>query len=79
MKLFAARAPALDIFSSGYVLRDPSGWKITQRGREFLDLIESPSTQPTFLPVALPLVVCGEKELPTNIIQLVGYRLRRAA
>jgi hypothetical protein len=33
MKRLAARAPELDIFSSGCVLREPSGWQITQRGR----------------------------------------------
>ena len=36
MKRLAARAPGLDIFSSGYVLREPSGWQITDEGREFL-------------------------------------------
>ena len=41
MKRLAARASELDIFSSGYVLREPSGWQITAKGREFLISIEA--------------------------------------
>ncbi len=33
MKRLAARAPGLEIFTSGYVLRDNSGWQITDAGR----------------------------------------------
>src|SRR5882757_4251059 len=42
MKRLAARAPSLDIFTSGYVLRDDSGWRITEAGREFIKSIEAP-------------------------------------
>jgi hypothetical protein len=44
MKGLAARAPGLDIFTSGYVLRDASGWRITEAGREFIKSIEAPPT-----------------------------------
>jgi len=84
MKRLAARAPELDIFSSGYVLRELSGWQITQRGRDFLTLIEAPSTEPAVSPVASPPPVGSDPtELLTNVIQLAGYNLqcrrRRAA
>ncbi len=46
MKRLAARAPDLDIFTGGYVLRHDSGWQITDRGREFLKLIEAPASDP---------------------------------
>jgi hypothetical protein len=41
IKRLAARVPDVDIFSNGYVLRDPEGWEITPAGREFLRALES--------------------------------------
>ena len=84
MKRLAARAPDLDIFSSGYVLREPSGWQITEKGREFLILIEAPSAEPALTPVAFPPpVVSDPPDLPPNVILLVGHKVqhrrRRAA
>jgi hypothetical protein len=40
-KRLAALAPQLDIFGSAFVLRDSSGWQITDIGRQFLDSIEA--------------------------------------
>lgn len=80
MKRLAARAPELDIFSSGYVRREPSEWQITEKGREFLILIEAPSAEPLLTPVAVPPpVVSDPPDLPPNVIQLVGHRRRRRA
>ena len=45
MKRLAARAPGLDIFTSGYVARDASGWQITDLGRSFLISIEAPAPE----------------------------------
>jgi hypothetical protein len=42
MRVLAARAPNLDIFSDKFVLRSSSGWQITESGREFLSSIEAP-------------------------------------
>jgi hypothetical protein len=42
-KRLAARVPQLDIFGSGYVLRDDSGWRITDIGRQFLESLEAPA------------------------------------
>ncbi|MDP2354443.1 MAG: hypothetical protein Q8M31_00030 [Beijerinckiaceae bacterium] len=78
MKRLAARAPELNIFSSGYVLREPSGWQITQEGRNFLALIEVPSAGPAVSPVASPPPIGpGPTELPTNVIRLTGYKVQR--
>jgi hypothetical protein len=41
-KRLAARAPGLDIFSQGFVLRDGAGWQITDVGRAFLAFAETP-------------------------------------
>ena len=41
LRRLAARVPAIDIFGSGYVLRDSQGWEITTTGREFLCALEA--------------------------------------
>jgi hypothetical protein len=41
-KRWAARAPKLDIFGSAFVLREESGWQITDIGRKFLGSLEAP-------------------------------------
>jgi hypothetical protein len=40
----AARAPDLDIFSQSFVTRHVDGWQITDTGREFLSIVERPSS-----------------------------------
>jgi len=83
MKQLAARAPALDIFSSGYVVREPNGWQITTKGRDFLISIETPLAEPAHTPVALPTsVVSNPTDLSLNVVRLLGHkvqRVRRAA
>ena len=77
MNRMAARAPQLDIFSSGYVLREPSGWQITAKGREFLISIEAPLAGPVLTPVALPTpVVSGPTDLPPNVVHLVNHKVK---
>jgi hypothetical protein len=41
-KRLAARVPGLDIFTQAFVLRDKSGWQITEAGRALLASIEAP-------------------------------------
>jgi hypothetical protein len=78
MKRLAARAPELDIFSSGYVLRERGGWQITTKGREFLISIETPLAEPAATPVALPTPAVSEPTVfPPNVIQLVGHKVQR--
>jgi hypothetical protein len=77
MKRLAARAPGLEIFTSGYVLRDNSGWQITDAGREFLKSIEAQAFEPVVEPAAPPPLVLVPPDLPPNVIQLVGYKVRR--
>lgn len=78
MKRLAARALELDIFSSSYVLREPSGWQITQKGREFLILIDAPPAEPALTPVAVPPpVVSNPTNLPANVVQIEGHSVQR--
>ena len=39
----AARAPGLDIFGQSLVIRDATGWRITDAGRALLETLESPA------------------------------------
>jgi hypothetical protein len=41
-KRLAARAPGLDIFAQALVLRDATGWQITDAGRALLASVEAP-------------------------------------
>jgi hypothetical protein len=78
MKCLAARAPGLDIFSSGYVLRDASGWEITTGGSEFLKSIETPADEPVET-ASPPPVVLATPDQPSNVIQLADHKIQRAA
>lgn len=40
-KRLAARVPDLDIFSQGHVVRGDGGWRITDKGRAVLDVMEA--------------------------------------
>ena len=42
VKRLSERAPNLDIFGQRYVMRDNSGWSISDDGRDFLRSIERP-------------------------------------
>ena len=41
IKRLAGRVLSIDIFGSGYVIRDAAGWEITAAGREFLRALEA--------------------------------------
>ena len=78
MKRLAARAPDLNIFSSGYVLREPDGWQITEAGRAFLALIEFPASEPAFVdPEAVTPVAADAIDLSLNVIRIADYTPRR--
>ncbi|WP_456702162.1 hypothetical protein [Bradyrhizobium sp. USDA 4449] len=45
-KRLASRLPGLDIFSQGLVERQKGGWRITERGRSALELMEARPKDP---------------------------------
>ena len=77
MKRLAARAPSLSIFSSGYVIRDASGWQITDTGRAFLTWIEAPTSEPALLEPAVLQAAAATPDIPPNVIELANYKLQR--
>ena len=84
MKRLSARAPGLDIFSSGYVIRDVSGWQITDAGQAFLTSIEAPAAQPTAeLSKSLQHTSTGPDDPLENVIRIADrqqvHRRRAAA
>jgi hypothetical protein len=46
IKRLASNAPGLDIFTEGYVVRDATGWQITDAGRKALRLMDGASSKP---------------------------------
>src|SRR6195952_4084993 len=46
VKRLASRASSVDLFGSGYIVRDQSGWQITGDGRHFLAALESDTRDP---------------------------------
>ena len=78
MKRLAARAPDLDIFSSGYVLREDIGWQITDAGRAFLTSIEAPAPEPVPESVALPAAVVSPPPAPpSNVVEFAAHQHKR--
>ena len=78
MKGLATRAPELSIFSSGYVIRDDSGWLITDAGRAFLTSIEAAPCETT---VVEPNIgqpgLAAEPTLPPNVVRITELAERR--
>ena len=78
MKRLAARAPGLDIFSSSYVSRDASGWRITEAGQAFLMSIEAPGYEPVSVEIKPPhTVAAAARTLPANVIPIADHQVRR--
>lgn len=77
LKRLAARVHAIDIFGSGYVLRDDEGWEITVQGRNFLCALEA-VTQDNRAAVVEPPVSTGSEvaERPPGALIVVGRRFR---
>ena len=79
LKTLAARAPSLDIFSEGFVVRDDAGWQLTDIGRAALHRIEHPAPLKS-TPPKLELVaraVPASPERPKPVLQIVGRNDRR--
>jgi hypothetical protein len=72
MRRLAARAPALDIFGQGLVLRDHHGWQLTSAGSELLATIKAPASPPSPLELetALAPPVADRLAPATNVVNL---------
>jgi hypothetical protein len=70
----AARAPGLDIFSQGLVVRESGGWKITDKGRALLEFMEARPTAGQSVEVA-PADPSPDAAIP--LLPLPAERARR--
>lgn len=78
LKRLAARVPDIDIFGSGYVIRDDEGWEITVAGRTFLASLEA-VTQDN-LPMTEVEVAPAEPARPEpGDLIVVGHRFKNRA
>ena len=77
IKRLAGRVQAIDIFGSGYVLRDAEGWEITAEGRDFLRGLESVTQDNLPVEAEQPASHAGESaERPRAELIVVGHRFK---
>ena len=77
LKRLARRVPAIDSFSSGYVLRDQEGWQITPAGRDFLRMLEAVTQDNRLVePVPPASREVDRPECEQRALIAVGYRLK---
>lgn len=77
IKRLAGRVQAIDIFGSGYVLRDDEGWAITAKGRDFLHALEA-VTQDNLPAEADPSLSnsADDAARTSGALIVVGYRFK---
>jgi hypothetical protein len=77
LKRLAARVHAIDIFGSGYVLRDAEGWEITVQGRDFLCALEAVTQDNRAVEIEPPVPPDSEvAERPPGALIVIGHRFR---
>jgi hypothetical protein len=78
MKRLAARVPALDAFSQGFIERDAEGWLITASGLTFLEALERPAETTAIEPVLAAAAPTAASPVPVPI-KIIGRRNRKAS
>ncbi len=78
-KRLAARVPDLSIFSQGLIERMNGGWRITDKGRAILEVMEArhPAPETTTAHVEAPHHAISPPPLPLPVVALAGRRDRR--
>jgi len=76
LRRLAGRVPSIDIFGSGYVLRDHDGWEITAEGRDFLYALEAVTQDNRLAEIERPepSEIAGR---PPGELIVVGHRFKR--
>ena len=77
IKRLAGRVQSIDIFGSGYVVRDHAGWEITATGRKFLSALEAVTQDNQ--PVEAELSVAHDVEATEprrGTLLVVGHRFK---
>lgn len=77
LKRLAGRVPSIDIFGSGYVLRDGEGWEITAEGRDFLRALEAITQDNRAAEIEQTASLASEaSERPSGALIVVGHRFK---
>ena len=77
LKRLASRVVAIDIFGSGYVVRDADGWQITASGRTFLAALEAVTQDNRPLVAELdPSDIAEAAVRPPGDLIVIGARFR---
>jgi hypothetical protein len=77
IKRLASRVAVIDIFGSGYVLRDDEGWQITPSGGEFLRALEAVTQDNRPVEIELhPLRDTEAAERREGALIVVGHRFK---
>jgi hypothetical protein len=77
LKRLADRAPSLDIFTQGFVIRDTAGWQLTDAGQMMLRRLEDPVqgiASPILTIAAAPAKAVDAR--PPVVLKLVGLHDR---
>jgi hypothetical protein len=75
LKRLADRAPSLDIFTQGFVIRDTAAWQLTDAGQMMLRRLEDPVQAIAPLTIAAaPAKAVDARPLP--VLKLVGLHDR---
>ena len=77
LKRLADRAPSLDIFGQGFVVRDSAEWRLTDAGRTMLGQLEAPVQ--AIAPLVLKITATPAKAVearPAAVRKLTGLHNR---
>ena len=77
LRRIADRAPSLDIFSEGYVIRDVAGWQLTDTGRKMLSTLEASARASTFELALLEETLVKPVKPMLEMPKLIGIRHAR--
>jgi hypothetical protein len=70
LRWLANRAPSLDIFTVGFVVRDTAGWQLTIAGRKMLRQLEAPVQE-----IAPPILMIAKA--PAEAVEVRPMVLRK--
>jgi hypothetical protein len=77
IRRLAGRVQSIDIFGSGYVIRDDDGWEITVDGRDFLQMLEAVTQDNRLVDAIEPASHDDEgSEYPRGALIVVGHRFK---
>lgn len=72
LRRLADRAPRLDIFAEGFVLRDTAGWQLTEAGQLMLEKLEAPVQAIAHLVLEVAAAPAGAVKVKSAVVRQLG-------